>query len=110
MYSNQDLDINWTGGSLSGKVQISIIASRLQDNYIPNGESIGINLYMNPNSNGTLTLPHQFLQQLSTAHAIGSFFDIKLATAESRSITAPNNRTISVLGVSRHIVTVVLKH
>jgi len=76
VYSNQDLDINWTGGSLSGKVQISIIASRLQDNYIPNGESIGINLYMNPNSNGTLTLPHQFLQQLSTAHAIGSFFDI----------------------------------
>lgn len=54
VYSNQDLVINWTGGSLSGKVQISIIASRLQDNYIPNGETTGINLYMNPNSNGTL--------------------------------------------------------
>jgi hypothetical protein len=47
---------------------------------------------------------------LETQYTIGKFYDISLTTAEPKIITTPNNKTISVLGVSRHEVTIVLKH
>jgi hypothetical protein len=45
---------------------------------------------------------------LDTKFAIGKFYDISLTTAEPQTMTTPNNKTIGVLGVSQHKVTVVL--
>jgi|GEM_PF-6318240 hypothetical protein len=110
VHSNQDLTLSWAGGVAVGKIKVSLTASRLVDNYVNNGETHGIQFYITPNANKTITIHKEMLQQLNTTHAIGKFYDISLTTAEPKIITTPNNKTISVLGVSRHEVTIVLKH
>jgi len=110
VYSNNDLTLNWTGGSSQGKIKVAILASRLVDNYVYNGEITGIQYFITPNSNKSITIPKQILQQLNTTYAIGNFYNISLTTAEPKTIITPNNKIISVLGVSRHEVAVVLKH
>jgi len=110
VYSNSDLTLNWSGGSSQGKIRVSITVSQLVDNYKCNGEITGIQYYITPNSNKSIIIPKQILKQLNTTYAIGNFYNISLTTAAPKTIITPNNKIISVLGVSRHEVTVVLKH
>lgn len=110
VHSNQDLTINWTGGATTGKIQIMLNVSKFKDDYIPNGETTGIKFYIEPTASHTITIPRQMLQTLNTSVAIGGYYDISLSTAEPKSIVTPNNKVITVLGVSRHTVAVVLKH
>jgi hypothetical protein len=108
--TNQDLVLNWVGGSVQGKIKVLIEASRLVDGYVNKGETIGVQYYIEPKSDRTLTIPKQILMALDTKYAIGKYYDISLTTAEPKTMTAPNNKTIGVLGVSQHKVTVVLNH
>lgn len=110
VYSNQDLTLNWTGGSATGKIKVTLMVSRLVDNYVYNGETTGIQFYISPNANQTITIAKEMLQQLKTTYAIGKYYDISLTTAEPKTLTTPNNKSITVLGVSKHDVTIVLKH
>lgn len=47
---------------------------------------------------------------VATQYTIGKFYNISLTTAEPKALTTPNNKSITVLGVSKHDVTIVLKH